>query len=268
MKTRVCRNHPDKESPLRQRRTRLRSSLDGALSVNERPCFVPGNIRSDPVSRMSMASDSAASAASGNRTTCGCPVFIRSPGIRHSCASKSISCHVARRASPPRAAVSRRKRKHSFSALVTADSSTAASAPATSGYGMVRWCDRTAGCGGNTPSMASPVAFVSTYPCPCAQRSVVRICRCSLRAASGCWSALARECPTRLLARSGPRACPLASDTRIAPWISATELRPWHFASAGSSARRRGRQPAGTSATPPCVSPQAGPRRPQSASGS
>ena len=50
---------------------------------------------------------------------------------------------------------------------------------------MVRWCDRTAGYVGSTPSMASPAAFVSTCPCPYAQRSVVRICRRSLRAASG-----------------------------------------------------------------------------------
>ena len=60
------------------------------------------------------ARPSTATAASDSGTRCSRPPFIRSPGIRHSFASKSTSAQVAPRASPDRAAVSTRKRRQRF----------------------------------------------------------------------------------------------------------------------------------------------------------
>ena len=65
-------------------------------------------------------------------TRCSMPAFIRWDGIRHSWPWRSISSQVAPRASPERAAVSTRNRKHNLAATEAWDDSTASSAAPTS----------------------------------------------------------------------------------------------------------------------------------------
>ena len=71
-------------------------------------------------------------AVSLSGTRCSLAIFIFSAGIRHSRALKSISSHTALRASPERAAVSTVNRRHSLADGDARDSSTKASASATS----------------------------------------------------------------------------------------------------------------------------------------
>lgn len=141
-----------------------RGSLDSVESVSGRPRRVPGKTRSEPVLRMASASASMAGAASDSGTPCACSVFMRWPGMRHSRVFMSISSHVARLASPPRAAVGTGNRKHGFAARVAADPSTAASTAVTPNLAIVGWGAFTEDGAGNAPRFASPAMLRSTYP--------------------------------------------------------------------------------------------------------
>ena len=82
------------------------------------------------------------------------PIFIRAAGIRHSRASRSISAHVAARASPDRQAVSTTNRRHALTATAADESAIVSRAAPTSWYGRARKCTLTAGSdvrGGRNP---------------------------------------------------------------------------------------------------------------------
>ena len=82
------------------------------------------------------------------------PIFIRAAGIRHSRASRSISAHVAARASPDRQAVSTTNRRHALTATAADESAIVSRAAPTSWYGRVRKCALSAGSdvrGGRNP---------------------------------------------------------------------------------------------------------------------
>lgn len=116
----------------RSARPVFRSTCVKVMSDIGWPCFTDdGNIRPLPSDR-GRARSSTSCAASLSGTRCSVPLFMRSPGMRHSHVPVSSSFHVAPRASPDRAAVSTRKRRHSLLARDALEASTTASAAATS----------------------------------------------------------------------------------------------------------------------------------------
>ena len=101
------------------------------------------------------------------------PAFIRSDGIHHTWPWRSISSQVAPLASPDRAAVITRNRKHNLAGVEAWDASTVSSADPTSWYGSDLRCAFTFGIGGNAPSIASPAGLFSIKPCAIAHRKTV-----------------------------------------------------------------------------------------------
>ena len=86
----------------------------------------------DP-SRRTRACSSNSSAASDRGTRCSTPAFMREPGMRHSRHRGLVYfVHVAPRASPDRAAVNTRNRRHNLLARDALEASTVASAADTS----------------------------------------------------------------------------------------------------------------------------------------
>ena len=129
--------------------------------------------------------------------------FMRSAGIRHSAACRSISFQVAPRASPDRTAVSTVNRRHAFTASLAEDASMASSAAPTSEYGSAAWCFfafRAAGNAAPMPSAtlnsrcsrATPHASAARiHPCsfdPVARFSAMTGARMAITSARRIWS--------------------------------------------------------------------------------
>ena len=142
---------PARPLPRRPRRARCRKPADTSREHPQgkrrtragchRPASPPGRRRARR--RRRPASSSAAT-----------PIFIRAAGYATSRASRSISAHVAARASPDRQAVSITNRRHALTATAADESVIVSRAAPTSWYGRARKCALTAGSdvrGGRNP---------------------------------------------------------------------------------------------------------------------
>ena len=134
----------------RSARPTVRRIFVSVMSESGRPPTGEWNTSPDSP-RRGAASSSAAIAASLSGTRCSTPPFIRSAGIVHRQASRSISSHVAPLASPDLAAVSTRNSKHAFAATPALDAAMISSAAGTSRYGRARKLSPNRGHGGQRP---------------------------------------------------------------------------------------------------------------------
>ena len=106
-----------------------------------------GQICSILQERQHLARSSVSIAAGDNGTRCSRPAFMRSAGMRHSAACRSISLHVAARASPDRTAVRMMNRRQLFSTSLAVHAAMASNAAPTSAQGSAAWCFPLASCG-------------------------------------------------------------------------------------------------------------------------
>ena len=156
---------PGVETPEEAAKRRAVSDLNDAIQLTESGIQVKHRAkysRKRTRSSRARARSRTAIASADSGTRWGVPAFGRSPGMRHSRASVSISLHRAPRASLDRAAARIRNRRQSLAALVAFDPSTVSSAAVTSWYGSARKCALTAGMAGSAPSIPPPATFCST----------------------------------------------------------------------------------------------------------
>ncbi len=154
------------------------------MSERDFPDF-DGKIRSHSLCRHSSAACSTSMALEDNGTLCFTLLFMRSAGTVHTRDSKSISDHVARRASPLRAAVRTRNRKHNRVGDPAEEHETFSIAFGTSRKLSAGWCCFAPEFLGSTRVMFLLAGLSPLYPCTITQSNTAAM-RCRTRFAVSC----------------------------------------------------------------------------------